>query len=135
MSSQIAPASRASRITHDRPPNDYLKAMRITPLIQEMSANVRPFDVLIAPAAPTLATKIDQRIDLPPPACPTRPPPPACGQSSRWGNLAGLPALVLPCGFASNCRGAAWVVVPFSENLLLVHRPAIPVRIRMAQKD
>jgi aspartyl-tRNA(Asn)/glutamyl-tRNA(Gln) amidotransferase subunit A len=36
------------------------------------------------------------------------------------GNLAGLPALVLPCGFAGNMPVALQVVgVPFSENTLL----------------
>ena len=36
------------------------------------------------------------------------------------GNLAGLPALVLPCGFAENMPVALQVVgVPFSENTLL----------------
>ena len=36
------------------------------------------------------------------------------------GNLAGLPALVLPCGFADNLPVALQLVgVPFSENLLL----------------
>jgi aspartyl-tRNA(Asn)/glutamyl-tRNA(Gln) amidotransferase subunit A len=36
------------------------------------------------------------------------------------GNLAGLPALVLPCGFAETLPLALQVVgVPFSENLLL----------------
>jgi aspartyl-tRNA(Asn)/glutamyl-tRNA(Gln) amidotransferase subunit A len=36
------------------------------------------------------------------------------------GNLAGLPALVLPCGFASGLPLALQVVgAPFSENTLL----------------
>ena len=36
------------------------------------------------------------------------------------GNLAGLPALVLPCGFADNLPVAIQVVgAPFAENLLL----------------
>jgi aspartyl-tRNA(Asn)/glutamyl-tRNA(Gln) amidotransferase subunit A len=36
------------------------------------------------------------------------------------GNLAGLPALVLPCGFAQNLPVALQLVgPPFSENVLL----------------
>ena len=38
----------------------------------------------------------------------------------QMGNLAGLPALVLPCGFAENMPVALQIVgVPFSENMLL----------------
>ena len=42
------------------------------------------------------------------------------GAADPTGNLAGLPALVFPCGFADNLPVALQVVgAPFSENLLL----------------
>ena len=41
------------------------------------------------------------------------------GKDVQAGNLAGLPALVLPCGFAGNLPVALQVVgAPFAENLL-----------------
>ena len=44
----------------------------------------------------------------------------ASGGSFQIGNLAGLPALVLPCGFADKLPVALQVVgAPFSENTLL----------------
>jgi aspartyl-tRNA(Asn)/glutamyl-tRNA(Gln) amidotransferase subunit A len=46
--------------------------------------------------------------------------PPGLQGIIQAGNLAGLPALVLPCGFADNLPVALQVVgAPFSENLLL----------------
>jgi aspartyl-tRNA(Asn)/glutamyl-tRNA(Gln) amidotransferase subunit A len=100
---------------------DYLKAMRIRRLIQEeFSKLFAEVDVLIAPGRPGPAIKADQRLDAP-----TSPPPPAGTPTGfagiiQAGNLAGLPALVLPCGFADNVPVALQVVgLPFSENTLL----------------
>ncbi|HEY2012781.1 MAG TPA: amidase [Bryobacteraceae bacterium] len=102
------------------PAKDYLKAQRIRRLIQEAFGHLfGEVDALIAPARSGPASKIDQRLDI------GGPPPPA-GTAPGFqaiipaGNLAGLPALVLPCGFAENLPVALQVVgVPFSENTLL----------------
>jgi aspartyl-tRNA(Asn)/glutamyl-tRNA(Gln) amidotransferase subunit A len=46
--------------------------------------------------------------------------PPGLAGLIPAGNLAGLPAIVLPCGFAGNLPVALQVVgCPYSENLLL----------------
>jgi aspartyl-tRNA(Asn)/glutamyl-tRNA(Gln) amidotransferase subunit A len=105
----------------DLPAKDYLKAMRVRRLIQqEVSRMFGQFDVLIAPGRPNIATKIDQRIDVPPPGMPTPPADAGLRGIIQMGNLAGLPALVLPCGFAENMPVSLQLVgVPFSENLLL----------------
>jgi aspartyl-tRNA(Asn)/glutamyl-tRNA(Gln) amidotransferase subunit A len=94
--------------------------MRIRRLIQqEVSKLYSQYDVLLAPGAFNVATKIDQRVDAPPFAAPS-----SAGRGFRdliqMGNLAGLPALVLPCGFAENLPVALQLVgLPYSENLLL----------------
>ncbi|MFN9754670.1 MAG: amidase family protein, partial [bacterium] len=75
-------------------------------------------DVLISPSRPGVASKLEEPLD--------RPAPPT-GSSKRGlkdlgaaGNLAGLPALSLPCGFAQNLPlGISLVRRPFEENLLL----------------
>jgi aspartyl-tRNA(Asn)/glutamyl-tRNA(Gln) amidotransferase subunit A len=103
------------------PAKDYLKAMRVRRLIQE--AFFRLFtevDVLLAPGRPAPATAIDQPLDRGGPGAATAPNDPGFRSIIPAGNLAGLPALVLPCGFAENLPLALQVVgVPFSENLLL----------------
>jgi aspartyl-tRNA(Asn)/glutamyl-tRNA(Gln) amidotransferase subunit A len=104
---------------------DYLKAMRIRRMIQEAFAKVfAEVDALLAPGRSGPATKIDQPLDrgpaTPPPS--GRPPavPTGFGAIIPAGNLAGLPALVLPCGFADGLPVALQLVGgPFSENLLL----------------
>jgi aspartyl-tRNA(Asn)/glutamyl-tRNA(Gln) amidotransferase subunit A len=110
------------------PAKDYLKAMRIRRLIQEaLSRLFTEVDVLLAPGRSGPATPIGQRLDGTgtargrgtPPA--TGPAPSAGFQGIiQAGNLAGLPALVLPCGFADNLPVALQLVgLPFSENTLL----------------
>ena len=101
------------------PARDYLKAMRIRRLIQqEFSRMFTEVDVLLAPGRAGPASRTDQRLDA---AAPPPPGTPAGFQGIiQAGNLAGLPALVLPCGFAENLPVALQLVgIPFSENTLL----------------
>lgn len=99
---------------------DYLKAMRIRGLMQEAFRDVFAIsDVLIAPARTTPAPKIAQALDRP---LADRPVPSNPGFSALIpaGNLAGLPALSLPCGFANGMPMAIQLVGrPFAENELL----------------
>ncbi|MBZ5728697.1 MAG: amidase [Acidobacteriia bacterium] len=104
----------------DVPARDYLKAMRLRRLIQEEFANLfGEVDVLLAPGRSGVASKVEQRLDAGGAAPPAGSAPRLQGIIPA-GNLAGLPALVLPCGFAENLPVALQVVgVPFGENTLL----------------
>ena len=106
---------------------DYLRAMRVRRLIQEAFSDevFTDVDAILAPGRSSPAPKIDQPLSPPPGAAPpaaAQPPVTAAGLTGiiPAGNLAGLPALVLPCGFADNLPVALQVMgAPFSENLLL----------------
>jgi aspartyl-tRNA(Asn)/glutamyl-tRNA(Gln) amidotransferase subunit A len=102
------------------PAKDYLKAMRLRRVVQEeFSKLFAQVDALVAPGRSGGATKIDQPLDrggFQPPAGTA----PGFQGIIQAGNLAGLPAIVLPCGFAENLPVALQVVAaPFAENLLL----------------
>jgi len=117
--SQIAGLKAAGEL----PAREYLKAMRLRRLVQEeFSRLFAEVDVLVTPGRSGPASKVDQPLDgtgTPPPA-PTPDLPPGFQGIIPAGNLAGLPALVLPCGFAGNLPVALQVVgAPFSENTLL----------------
>ncbi len=105
----------------DFPAKDYLKAMRVRRLIQEAFARLfGEVDVLLAPGRPGPATKLNQPLDQPSAPEPPASTPPGLSGIIQAGNLAGLPALVLPCGFAENLPVALQVVgAPFTENTLL----------------
>src|ERR1039457_934538 len=112
----------------EMPAKDYLKAQRIRRLIQDAFSMVfGEVDALIAPGRSGPASKVDQRLDAgaPPPAVAPAPgstpdAPPGFQGIIPAGNLAGLPALVLPCGFADGLPVGPQVIgMPFSENALL----------------
>ena len=117
------------------PAKDYLKAMRLRRLMQdEVSRLFGSFDVLLAPGrAGHRDAKIDQPLDRGAGGTRTQTIP-ASAPSSRMGNLAGLPALVLPCGFAENMPVALQLVgVPVFGEHAARRRPRIPVADRLAQ--
>lgn len=97
----------------------YLKAMRLRRLMQDAFRELfAGFDALVAPGrietAPPISQPLDQGRSGPVPQDP--------GMTALIpaANLVGLPALVLPCGFAENLPVALQIVgPPFSENMLL----------------
>jgi aspartyl-tRNA(Asn)/glutamyl-tRNA(Gln) amidotransferase subunit A len=100
--------------------HDYLKAMRIRTIvkhkIRQLFADV---DVLLSPSRFGPAPKISEPLDHHPGEPET---PKEAGMSALIpaGNLAGIPALSLPCGFADGLPVAIQVVGPaFSENQLI----------------
>jgi len=104
----------------DIPAKDYLKAMRIRSLIQSAFRDLlSDIDVLVSPSRLTPAPKITQPLDRPLSDRPT-PSTPGLTALIPAGNLAGLPALSLPCGFAGGLPIAIQLVGrPFTENTLL----------------
>ncbi len=102
---------------------DYLKAMRIRRLIQQAYAKLfAEVDALISTGRSGPATPVSQPLDAAPPV------PGGFNGIIQAGNLAGLPALVFPCGFAEKLPVALQVVgPPFSENVLLALGKAFQV--------
>ena len=99
---------------------DYLRAMRIRTLVkQEIKKLFLDFDLLISPSTRDVAPKVSEPLD----GRNDRKTPPAhrgLTDLGAAGNLAGLPALSLPCGFASNLPVAIQIVgPPYTENALL----------------
>src|ERR1017187_1269429 len=101
------------------PANVYLKAMRVRRLAQEAFSKLfGDVDVLPTPGRMGLAPKIDEPLDH----RPDRARPKDAGLTALIpaGNLAGMPALSLPCGFAGNLPVALQLAgSPFTENTLL----------------
>jgi len=108
---------------------DYLRAMRVRSLIQ---AAIRKMfydvDVLIAPTRVTVASGANdplRRVPAPsgspaPPAWNAAPGARGLREHIPAGNLAGLPALTMPCGFAGELPvGVSLISRPFNENTLL----------------
>jgi aspartyl-tRNA(Asn)/glutamyl-tRNA(Gln) amidotransferase subunit A len=99
---------------------DYLRAMRVRSQVQQAFKDLFfEVDFLLTPTRPTIASKVTDRLD--------GGAAPAAQPKSRGlsglipaGNLAGLPAISLPCGFASGMPiGISIVGRPFYENQLI----------------
>ncbi len=119
----LADASQAAalRANLDIPATEYLKAMRIRSLVKqkfrELFGNI---DILVAPSRYEVAPKITEPLDGPEPVPLPPPSDPGMRRLIQAGNLAGIPALSIPCGFAGNLPvGLQLVGPPFSENTLL----------------
>jgi aspartyl-tRNA(Asn)/glutamyl-tRNA(Gln) amidotransferase subunit A len=101
---------------------DYLKAMRIRRLIQEALRNIlSEVDILLTPARLGIASKVSDPLDRGG-SNSSGPAPASNGMRDHIpaGNLAGLPALCLPCGFAGGMPVAVSLMGrPFSENTLI----------------
>jgi aspartyl-tRNA(Asn)/glutamyl-tRNA(Gln) amidotransferase subunit A len=97
------------------PAKDYLKAMRIRRLIQEAFGILfAEVDALVTTGRSGGATPINQPLDA------IANVPGGFSGIIQAGNLAGLPAVTFPCGFADKMPVALQVVGPaFSENTLL----------------
>jgi aspartyl-tRNA(Asn)/glutamyl-tRNA(Gln) amidotransferase subunit A len=99
---------------------DYLRAMRVRTLVQEGFRKLySDVDILLAPARLETAPNASEPLDGPPDSG-ARPSSRGLNGLIPAGNLAGLPALSLPCGFADGLPIAISLVGrPFSENSLL----------------
>ena len=103
------------------PARDYLKAMRLRGQIQQaLRKLLTDIDVLVSPTRFGPASRITDPLDRP--SDRERSPSRARGlrDLTAAGNLAGLPALSLPCGLVGGLPVAIQLVGrPFSENTLL----------------
>jgi aspartyl-tRNA(Asn)/glutamyl-tRNA(Gln) amidotransferase subunit A len=99
---------------------DYLKAMRIRTVVQQKIRRLfADVDILLAPSRMGPAPKADEPLDHRPPES-TAPKDLGLSALIPAGNLAGIPALSLPCGFAGGLPVAIQLAgPPFSENVLL----------------
>lgn len=99
---------------------DYLRAMRVRSLAQQAFRRLFiDIDVLVTPSRLGPAPKITDPLDRPSSNRP-RPQDPGLTALIPAGNLAGLPALSLPCGFADGMPvGISLVTRPFNELLIL----------------
>jgi aspartyl-tRNA(Asn)/glutamyl-tRNA(Gln) amidotransferase subunit A len=103
------------------PATEYLKAMRVRALVQDAFRRLfLDVDLLLTPSRLAPASKISEPLDRG--ATPDREQPKKRGLNGLIpaGNLAGLPAISLPCGFTQNLPlGISIVARPWYENQLI----------------
>lgn len=101
------------------PASQYLKAMRIRRLVQQAFDELFvDYDVLLTPTRLAPANKVADPLDGG--SDRTRPKSRGLSGLIAAGNLAGLPAISLPCGFAEKMPIAISLVArPFTENQLI----------------
>ena len=99
----------------DVPAKDYLKAMRLRRMAQDAFGKLfSRVEALVTVGRPGPATPVTEPLDA------GRNVPGGLNGIIQAGNLAGLPAVTFPCGFAGNLPVALQVVgTPFSENTIL----------------
>ena len=119
---QIADAKQASglKAAGELSAKDYLKAMRVRSLLQ---VAFREFfyelDMVLAPTRMGVASGIEVALDAPRAAVPTDRKRRMSGHVPA-GNLAGLPALSMPCGMVGGLPiGVTLMGRAFTENALL----------------
>jgi len=102
------------------PAKDYLRAMRVRTLIQQEFRHLfSDLDAIVAPSRFGPAPNISDPLDARGPEAP-KDRQPGMTALIPAGNLVGMPALSLPCGFAAGLPVALQLCgMPFSENLLL----------------
>ena len=119
---QLADSSQAAglKAALELPAVEYLRAMRVRRLVQEaVNKLFLDVDLLLAPSRMDVAPKANEPLDG---AGSARPRPASRGLNGLIpaGNLAGLPALSLPCGLAGGLPiGISLVARPFYENQLI----------------
>lgn len=110
----------ALKAAGDLPARDYIKAMRIRRQLMDAFAGFfYETDLILSPTRRGVANLVSQPLDAP-----GTPPPPGRKRGLIGhipaGNLAGLPALTMPCGFAGGLPvGVTLMSRPFNENTLL----------------
>jgi len=99
----------------DLPSTEYLRAMRVRSLVKAAFHDLfLNCDMVLAPTLLGPASKVTEPLDAPGP--PTR----SRSDLIPGGNLAGLPAISLPCGFADGLPVAISLLGrPFYENQLI----------------
>lgn len=119
---QLADAKQAAglKAAGDLPARDYLKAMRVRSLLQiAFREFFYELDMVIAPTRMGVASGIDVALDAPRTAVPADRKRGISGHVPA-GNLAGLPALSMPCGFVGGLPiGVTLMGRAFTENALL----------------
>jgi aspartyl-tRNA(Asn)/glutamyl-tRNA(Gln) amidotransferase subunit A len=102
------------------PATQYLKAMRVRTLVQKAFRDLfESVDLIVAPSRYGVAPKISEPLDATPPRSPS-PSTPGMHSLIPAANLAGLPGISFPCGFASGLPVGLQLVGPaFRETALL----------------